>query len=115
MRGFNQIFLIGNCAADPSLQNTKNGKPFLHFPIAVERDGKEATAEKAKAVDYHKVIIWGTIAEKLEKLIQKGTRLFISGCLRNNSYEANEEKKYFTEVHADQIEVLTFKKEAPAV
>lgn len=108
MRSYNRIFLIGNCAAEPVLGNTKNGKNYLYFPIAIERDHKPE--EGSREVDFHKITVWGTRAESLEPLIKKGNRLFITGKLVNHKYEDSQENtKYATEVNADQIEVLTFK------
>lgn len=105
MRTYNRIFLIGNCAATPTLADTKKNKPYLFFPIAVNRNNSSESNE----VDFHRIILWGETATKLENLIQKGSRLFVTGKLINHKYENNGDTKYMTEIHASQIEILTFK------
>ena len=108
MRSYNRVFLIGNCATSPILDETKNGKKYLNLNLAVSRDYTSNQQEGGREVDFHRIVMWGKSSEKLADMVKKGTRLFIEGKLINNVYEVNNEKKYFTEIHAEQIELLSF-------
>lgn len=112
MRSYNRVFLIGNCASDPVLDETKNNKKYLNLSLAVNRDYISNNQEGSREVDFHRVIMWQKSSEKIAPYIKKGTRLFVEGKIINNSYEVNNEKKYFTEIHAEQIEILSFQPKA---
>jgi single-strand DNA-binding protein len=107
MRSYNRTFLIGNCAAEPVLAETKNGKNYMYFPLAVERGYKNPETE-SNEVDFHRIVQWGEVSEKLLPMVKKGTRLFVTGKMLNYKYEGATETKYITEIHATQIEVLSF-------
>lgn len=107
MRSYNRVFLIGNCATTPILDETKNNKKYLSLNLAVNRD-YTSNQQDGTQVDFHRIVMWGKSSEKLSEMVKKGTRLFVEGKLINNIYEVNNEKKYFTEIHAEQIELLTF-------
>jgi single-strand DNA-binding protein len=113
MRTYNKVFLIGNCASEPTLTETKKGNNLLSFPVAIERDFAESGPDGDREVDFHRIVIWGKIAEKISSLIKKGTRVFLVGKIINHVYESNGEKKYSTEIHADQVEILTFNAKNP--
>ncbi|MDP8998717.1 MAG: single-stranded DNA-binding protein, partial [Myxococcota bacterium] len=53
--------------------------------------------------EWHRVTVWGRRAEALGKILQKGDLLFVEGRLQTSSYEKNGEKRYSTEVVANNI------------
>lgn len=108
MRSYNQVLLIGNAATEPEYHESGNGKTLLTFAVAVERNwtGKE---NEPKMVDFHKIVAWGKLGDLCKSLVQKGARIFISGQIFNHTFEKDGTKHYITEIHADQIELLSFK------
>ncbi len=110
MRAFNQIILLGNIAADPEFSTTKNGKSRITFPLAVTRNWSQKIGDDIREVDYHKIVAWGKLAEICRDYVAKGTKLLVSGNLLNHCYDDSENnRKYMTEIHASQIEILSWK------
>lgn len=98
----NSVVLIGRLARDPELRFTTSGKAVATFSIAVNRP-----FSKTKEADFFNVVVWGKSAEHCANYIAKGRLVGIQGRLQSRSYDApNGEKRYVTEVVADQVEFL---------
>lgn len=111
MRSINNVFLMGNLAADPDLRQTKSGKAVATFPLATNRDWVDSEGEKKSQTDYHKVVLWRKLAETCAKYLGKGSLVHVSGRLTNRSYETDKgEKRYTTEIIADRVDFVRTKK-----
>lgn len=97
----NSVVLIGKLARDPELRFTAAGKAVTTFSIYVRR-----MYSKEKEVDFFNIVVWGKPAENCANYIKKGSLVGIQGRLQSRSYEQNGEKRYVTEVVADQVEFL---------
>lgn len=109
MSTLNQVILIGNVAASADFIDSKSGKNLCSFPIAVDRPWAEENGDTVREVDYHRIVAWGKLAEICQKIIHTGAKIIVRGKIINHSYEKDGERKYSTEIHADQIEVLKWK------
>ncbi|SHJ93876.1 single-strand binding protein [Hathewaya proteolytica DSM 3090] len=105
----NKIFLIGRLTKDAELKETQeNKKKYTKFALAVERE-----KAKDKEADFFNVALWGNIAESLAPYLNKGKLVSVIGTLRNSNYENSEgEKKYYTEIVAEEIKLLESKQKA---
>ena len=113
MSALNQTLLIGNVAAAADSFKSKSGKDICSFPLAVDRAWPEADQDGVvREVDYHRIVAWGKLAEICQKIIHTGSKVLVRGKLISHSYEKDGSKKYVTEVHAEQIEVLHWKTKA---
>ena len=105
--GINKVFLIGNLGKDPEIRVFNENKK-ASFSIATGRSWKDASGNKVEKTDWHNVSVWGKLAEIVEKYVKKGMKLYIEGALNYSSYEDNMgNKKYFTEIVASQLSILT--------
>lgn len=112
MKSLNYVILIGHLAADTELRQTKKGQTMANFPIAINRMMKTEEG-KQEVADFHRVVVWGKLAEISEKYLVKGTAVCIVGRLINRSFEDKEGVKQFrTEIFADDLRILTWKKVA---
>ena len=110
MKTLNRAMLIGNLAADPDVRETPSGKTVVNFAIATNRLLKPKEGEK-NITDYHRIVAWHKLGQICGEYLKKGSAVFVEGQLRNRSYETKEgEKKYVTEIKADNINILTWKK-----
>lgn len=101
--------LIGNLAADPDVRQTQSGRTVANFAIATHRLLKPKEGENN--TDYHRVVAWHKLGEICGEHLKKGSAIFVEGELRNRSYETKEgDKRYVTEIKADNINILTWKK-----
>lgn len=110
MRSLNKVMLMGHLGADVDLRQTKSGLPVASFPIAINRN-VQGEDGKTETVDYHKIVVWGKFSEVCEKFLAKGAAVYVEGKLMNRSYDDKDgNKQYKTEVIADNVNFLTFKK-----
>jgi single-strand DNA-binding protein len=109
MRSVNKVILVGHLAADPEQSVTKSGKERVTFPIATHRD---VTSEgtKKEVTDYHRVVAWGTLGEICAKYLSKGQGLYVEGTILNRAYEQDGQRRYVTEIRADEVNMLTWKR-----
>lgn len=112
MRSYNKIILIGNLAADPEVKTTKSGTLMAVFPLATNRHWNDSTGNKQSEVDYHRVTCFGNLAKISSEHLAKGAGIALDGRLTNHVFDnAKGEKVYITEVVADNINILSWKKE----
>ncbi|KAB3531788.1 single-stranded DNA-binding protein [Alkaliphilus serpentinus] len=98
----NNVVLIGRLARDPELRFTASGKAVTTFSVAVNRP-----FSKNKEADFFNIVVWGKSAEHCANYLSKGRLAGIQGRLQSRSYETQSgEKRYVTEVVADQVEFL---------
>jgi len=108
MRSVNKLILIGHLAADPEVREVKGGI-MATFPIATHRE-TASDGTKKEVTDYHRVVAWGKLAEVCGKYLAKGQGVYVEGTLLNRAYEKDGQRRYTTEVRADEVNMLTYKK-----
>ena len=101
--GLNRVMLLGNLGADPELRVTPGGQAVLKLRLATNETYLDRNNVRQERTEWHRVTIWGRRAEALGKILQKGDLLFIEGRLQTSSYEKNGEKRYSTEVIANNV------------
>jgi single-strand DNA-binding protein len=101
--GLNRVMLLGNLGADPELRVTPGGQAVLKLRLATNESYMDRNNVRQERTEWHRVTVWGRRAEALGKFLQKGDSLFVEGRLSTSSYEKNGEKRYSTEVVANNI------------
>ncbi len=101
--GLNRVMLLGNLGANPELRVTPGGQAVLKLRLATNESYMDRNNVRQERTEWHRVTIWGRRAEALGKILQKGDSLFVEGRLQTSSYEKNGEKRYSTEVVANNI------------
>jgi len=104
--GLNRVMLLGNLGADPELRVTPSGQSILKLRLATTESYLDRNNTRQERTDWHSVTIWGKRGEALAKILAKGSSLFIEGRIQTSSYEKNGEKRYRTDIVANNV-VLT--------
>lgn len=101
----NRVVLIGRLTKDPELKYTPGtGAAVSTFTIAVDR---RMSKNGQREADFIRIVAWNKTAELVANYMSKGRRIGISGRIQTSTYEGRDgEKKYTTEVVADEIEFL---------
>jgi single-strand DNA-binding protein len=101
--GINQVFLFGNLGTDPELRHTSAG-PVLKLRLATNRSwlDKETNTRKEET-EWHRVTVFGRRGEAVQKFLHKGSLVFIVGRLHTSSYEKDGQKRYSTEIIAEDL------------
>lgn len=111
MRGINKVILIGNAGKDPEYKTLQDGTPVAKLTIATTETFRLKNGETQSRTDWHSIILWRALATLAHQYIHKGSLLYIEGKLSNRLFEDKEgQKRYVTEVVADQL-ILLDKKE----
>jgi len=111
--GVNKVLLIGNLGQQPELRFTKSEQAVLSLRIATNERFKNRDGEWQDRTEWHTVVVWGRRAEGLNKVVKKGTHLYIEGRLQTRSWEDKQgQKRYTTEVVAKEVVLLGRKGES---
>jgi len=107
-RSLNKVLLIGNVGMDPILKKTPGGIPVTSFRIATSQTWKDRLGNLKEQTDWHTIVAWRGLAEIVEKLIHKGSRIFVEGRLQTRVVEdkIDGKQKQIVEILADNILLL---------
>ena len=117
MVGVNKVILIGNLGKNPELISfPKEGRrddplnPVVRkatFPLATTEIHKNRDGEKIEQTDWHTIVCWRGLADIAEKLLRKGTQVYVEGKVQNRTWEDRDgNKHYATEVVAENFTIL---------
>lgn len=107
MAGLNRVMLIGNLGKDPEIRILESGTKVASFPLATTETFKNKNGEKVDQTEWHNIVVWRGLADIAEKLLHKGTQVYIEGRLRTRKWEDKEgHKRYTTEVVAENFIIL---------
>ena len=106
-RGVNKVILIGNVGADPELRYTPGGTAVSNFNMATNESWTDSGGEKQERTEWHRIVVWGRLAEICNQYLRKGSKVYIEGRLQTRSWEGQDgQKRYTTEVVARDMQML---------
>lgn len=109
----NEATLIGNVGQDPEVHNFESGSKVAKFSLATSKNYKK-DGEKVTTTTWHNIVLWGKLAEIVEKYVLKGDKLYIKGEIQYRDYQDKEgNKRFITEINCFTMQMLG-SKEKPA-
>ena len=99
-RGVNKVILVGNLGQDPEVRYMPNGGAVANITLATSESWRDkATGEMKEQTEWHRVVLFGKLAEVAGEYLRKGSQVYIEGQLRTRklTYQSGAEK-YTTEV-----------------
>lgn len=107
--------LLGNLAADPDEKVLPKGQSMVSFPLATNRE-YEQDGERKKSTDFHRVVIWGKLAQVAKQYLAKGSAVYVEGKIVNRTYsDQGGDRRFITEIVADELNIITWKSEKEAL
>jgi single-strand DNA-binding protein len=107
MSGVNKVILIGNLGRDPELRYLEGNIARLSFSLATTEVYKDKAGNRVDHTEWHNVVLWRNLAENAEKLLKKGTQVYIEGKLQTRQWNDKEgQKKSVTEIVGENFVVL---------
>jgi single-strand DNA-binding protein len=107
MASLNRVLLIGNLGADPELSYTPSGTAKATMRLATHEVWTNKSGEKGERTEWHRVIVWGRLAEICGEYLAKGRQIFIEGRLQTRSWEDRDgNKRWTTEIVASNMQML---------
>lgn len=99
-RGVNRVTILGNLGNDPEVKHTNSGSAIANLTVATSESWNDkATGEKREAVEWHRVVLFGKLAEIAGEYLRKGSQVYIEGQLRTRKWaDQSGQEKYTTEI-----------------
>src|SRR5688572_10496022 len=105
--GVNKAILVGNLGADPEVRFTPGGQAVANFRIATSESWNDKSGQKQERTEWHRIVVWGKLAELCGEYLKKGRQCFVEGRLLTREWTNKEgQKQYTTEVVAQQVTFL---------
>ncbi|NUF49562.1 single-stranded DNA-binding protein [Gilliamella sp. ESL0250] len=104
-RGINKVILVGNLGQDPEVRYMPNGNAVANFSIATSESWKDKqTGETRDRTEWHRVVVFGKLAEIAGEYIKKGTQVYLEGQLQTRKWQDKSgQDRYTTEVVINPI------------
>lgn len=107
MGSLNKAMIIGNLGADPEVSYTQGGTAVGKLNVATNEKYKNKDGQTVDHTEWHRVTVWGRMAELCKEYLSKGSPLYLEGRLRTNKWtDKNGVGRYTTEINADRIQFL---------
>lgn len=99
-RGINKVILIGNLGQDPDVRYMTNGNAVANLSLATFESWRDKqTGEIREKTEWHKIVIFGKLAEIAGEYLSKGSQIYIEGSLQTRKWQdQNGQDRYTTEV-----------------
>ena len=112
MRGVNKVILVGNLGQDPELRYMPNGNGVARFSLATSDSWKDKnTGQMQERTEWHRIVIFGKLAETAGEYLRKGSQVYIEGHLQTRKWTGqNGQDNFTTEIVVDvngQMQMLS--------
>ena len=108
----NKVILIGNMGRDPEVRYTPNGLAVANINIATTESWKDKqSGENQERTEWHRIVMYGRLAEITGEYLKKGSKIYIEGRLQTRKWQDKNtgQDRYTTEVVADSMQMLDSK------
>ncbi|HCM1321208.1 TPA: single-stranded DNA-binding protein [Vibrio parahaemolyticus] len=99
-RGINKVILVGNLGNDPEIRYMPNGGAVANITIATSESWRDkATGEQREKTEWHRVVLFGKLAEVAGEYLRKGSQVYVEGQLQTRKWQDQSgQDRYSTEV-----------------
>ncbi len=107
-RGVNKVIIVGNLGGDPDTKYMPSGSAVTNLTVATNESWKDKqTGEQKDRTEWHKVAMFGRLAEIAAEYLRKGSQVYIEGKLRTRKWTDKQgNDRYTTEIVADEMQML---------
>lgn len=107
MASVNKVILVGNLGRDPEVRRMPSGDAMVSLSIATTDTWKDKSGERQEKTEWHRIVIFGRLAEVAGEYLKKGSQTYFEGRLQTRKWTDKEgQEKYTTEVVADRMQML---------
>lgn len=106
MSGVNKVILVGRLGADPEVKAIGSGSTVARLNIATSESWVK-DGQRQERTEWHRVTVWGKLAEICGKHLAKGRQVYVEGKLQTRQWEDQQgQKRYTTEIVASTVQFL---------
>ena len=103
----NKVLIIGRLGAKPEVRNTPGGASVGNFSVATNETWMDKNNQKQERTEWHRVVVWGKLAELCANYLDKGRQVYVEGRLQTRQWQDKDgATKYTTEVVANTVQFL---------
>lgn len=103
----NKVILVGRLGQNPEVRYTPSGSAVANFSVATNEAWTDKSGQKQERTEWHRVVVWGKLAELCNQYLQKGRQCYVEGRLQTREWtDKDGVKKYSTEVQAQTVQFL---------
>ncbi len=107
MSGVNKVIVLGRLGADPEVKTVAQNQTVTRLSVATSENWTGKDGQKQERTEWHRVVVWGKLAELCGKYLAKGRQVYVEGRLQTRSWEDPQgQKKYTTEIVANSVQFL---------
>lgn len=106
-RGINKVILVGHLGKDPEIRYTAASKAVANLTVATsEQWTDKQSGQKQEKTEWHRVVMFGKLAEIAGEYLKKGSQVYLEGRLQTREWEKDGVKRYTTEIVASDMQML---------
>ena len=114
MSGVNKVILLGRLGRDPEVRYTPDGRAICNFSIATSEEWKDKnTGEKKEKTEWHRIVVFGRMAEVCGEYLTKGQQIYVEGKLQTRQWEKDGTTHYATEIVMSAFQFVGDKQDKP--
>lgn len=103
----NKVILIGRLGSDPEIRYMPNGNAIGNLRLATNDGYKDKNGQFQESTEWHRVVLFGRLAEIAGQYLQKGRLVYIEGRIRTNKWQDQSgQDRYTTEIVANEMQLL---------
>lgn len=104
----NKVIILGRLGQDPELKYTPSGAAVCNFSVATSETWNDKNSgQKQERTEWHRVVVWGKLAELCNQYLAKGRQAFVEGRLQTRSWDDKSgQKRYTTEINATTVQFI---------
>ncbi len=106
MAGINKVIIVGRLGQDPEMKTLAQGSVVTRLNVATSETWTDKNGQKQERTEWHRISVWGKLAELCAKYLAKGRQVYVEGKLQTRSWEENGQKRYATEITASTVQFI---------
>jgi len=112
----NKAILVGRLGRDPETRFTSGGQAVANFTLATDETFKDRAGERQKRTEWHRIVLWGKLAEIAQQYLKKGMLVYVEGRIQTRQWEDKRDgqKRQTTEIVGSVMRMLTSRAEGAA-
>jgi len=97
MSGVNKVILVGNLGREPEIKYASNGAAIANMAIATSESWNDKnTGQKQEKTEWHRVVVFGKLAEIVQQYVHKGSKVYVEGQLKTRKWQNKEGVDVYT-------------------
>ena len=104
----NKVIILGRLGQDPELKYTPSGAAVCNFSLATSETWTDKNSgQKNEKTEWHRIVVWGKLAELCNQYLSKGRQAFVEGKIQTRSWDDKDgNKRYTTEISASTVQFI---------